>query len=108
MEACSTGEGRATRHAFVVVCLEGTNTRTRPTTRMAPTSPNAHDKKDRAPRRGSAEISSARPRQMAPEERKKQIVDVTLGLIGEHGLQGVTTARIAAAAGVADTPLSRP
>ncbi|OFW59284.1 MAG: hypothetical protein A2133_05020 [Actinobacteria bacterium RBG_16_64_13] len=74
---------------------------------MAPTSPNAHDKKDRAPRRGSAEISSARPRQMAPEERKKQIVDVTLGLIGKHGIQGVTTARIAAAAGVAEPTLYR-
>jgi TetR/AcrR family transcriptional regulator len=44
---------------------------------------------------------------MTQDERKKQIVDVTLGLIGKYGIQGATTARIAAAAGVAEPTLYR-
>lgn len=44
---------------------------------------------------------------MTQEERKKQIVDVTLDLIGKYGIQGATTARIAAAAGVAEPTLYR-
>jgi TetR/AcrR family transcriptional regulator len=44
---------------------------------------------------------------MTQDERKEQIVDVTLGLIGKYGIQGATTARIAAAAGVAEPTLYR-
>ncbi len=44
---------------------------------------------------------------MTQEQRKKQIVDVTLGLIGKYGIQGATTARIAAAAGVGEPTLYR-
>jgi AcrR family transcriptional regulator len=42
---------------------------------------------------------------MAAEDRKRQIVDVTLGLIAVHGLHGATMARIAAAAGVRQASL---
>ena len=37
---------------------------------------------------------------MAAAARKEQIVEVTLRLVAEHGIQGATTSRIAAAAGV--------
>jgi AcrR family transcriptional regulator len=37
---------------------------------------------------------------MTAEARKRQIVEVTLDLIAEHGLPGATMARIAAAAGI--------
>ncbi len=42
---------------------------------------------------------------MTAEARKKQIVEVTLDLISEHGLRGATMARIAAAAGIRQASL---
>lgn len=44
-------------------------------------------------------------KRMTGEERKKQIVRVTLDLVAKHGVQGTTTARIAAAAGVSEKTL---
>lgn len=44
-------------------------------------------------------------RRMTAEARKRQIVEVTLDLIAEHGLRGATMARIAAAAGVRQASL---
>jgi AcrR family transcriptional regulator len=41
------------------------------------------------------------------EERKAQIVEVTLQLISDHGVQGTSTKRIAAAAGVSEATLYR-
>ena len=41
------------------------------------------------------------------EERKAQIVEVTLQLISAHGVQGTSTKRIAAAAGVSEATLYR-
>jgi AcrR family transcriptional regulator len=42
---------------------------------------------------------------MAADARRRQIVEVTLGIIARHGLQGVTMARIAAGAGVRQSTL---
>lgn len=42
---------------------------------------------------------------MNAEARKRQIVEVTLELIAEHGLRGATMARIAAAAGIRQASL---
>jgi AcrR family transcriptional regulator len=42
---------------------------------------------------------------MAAEARKRQIVEVALDLIAKHGLQGATTARIAAGAGIRQASL---
>jgi AcrR family transcriptional regulator len=42
---------------------------------------------------------------MSAEARKRQIVEVTLDLIAEHGLPGATMARIAAAAGIRQASL---
>jgi AcrR family transcriptional regulator len=42
---------------------------------------------------------------MKAEARKRQIVEVTLDLITEHGLRGATMARIAAAAGIRQASL---
>ena len=42
---------------------------------------------------------------MTAGQRKAQIIDVTLRLVDEHGIQGTTTARIAAAAGVTEPTL---
>ena len=44
---------------------------------------------------------------MTQEERKRQIVEVTLQLIQERGLVGATTPSIAAAAGVTEPTLYR-
>ena len=52
-----------------------------------------------------ADSTMARP--MSGEQRKQQIVDVTLRLIGKHGIEGATTARIAEAAGVTEPTLYR-
>ncbi|HLA82404.1 MAG TPA: helix-turn-helix domain-containing protein, partial [Thermoleophilia bacterium] len=51
---------------------------------------------DRTPRR---------TQRMTAEARKHQIVDVALDLIQNHGLQGVTMARIAAGAGIRQASL---
>jgi AcrR family transcriptional regulator len=42
---------------------------------------------------------------MTAEARKRQIVEVTLDIIAEHGLRGATMARIAAAAGIRQASL---
>ena len=42
---------------------------------------------------------------MTAGQRKAQIIDVTLRLVDKHGVQGTTTARIAAAAGVTEPTL---
>ena len=39
------------------------------------------------------------------EERRRQIIEVTLGVVAEFGVQGTTTRRIAAAAGVSEATL---
>jgi len=44
-------------------------------------------------------------RMTAGQERRAQIIEVTLRLVDEHGVQGATTARIAAAAGVTEPTL---
>jgi len=44
-------------------------------------------------------------RRMTAEARKRQIAEVTLDLIAEHGLRGATMARIAAAAGIRQASL---
>lgn len=45
------------------------------------------------------------PKRMSAQARKRQIVEVTLDLIAEHGLRGATMARIAAAAGIRQASL---
>ena len=40
-------------------------------------------------------------------ERKRQIVEVTMGVVAKYGVQGTTTSRIAAAAGVSEATLYR-
>lgn len=42
---------------------------------------------------------------MTAEERKAQIIEVVLNLVDRYGVQGTTTARIAAAAGVSEPTL---
>lgn len=58
---------------------------------------------------GDKQTSTSSPprlaKRMTGEERKKQIVQVTLDLVAKHGVQGTTTARIAAAAGVSEKAL---
>lgn len=46
-------------------------------------------------------------KRLTGEERKAQIVEVTLRLISAHGVQGTSTKRIAAAAGVSEAALYR-
>jgi AcrR family transcriptional regulator len=50
---------------------------------------------------------STRWKHMAEEEKKRRIVDAVLGLIAKHGVQGTTTARIAAAVGVSEPTIYR-
>ena len=42
---------------------------------------------------------------MTGTQRKQLIVDMTIGLVGEHGVEGTSTARIASAAGVSEKTL---
>ena len=42
---------------------------------------------------------------MTADARKRQIVEVTLGLIAKYGLQGATMSRIAAGAGIRQASL---
>jgi AcrR family transcriptional regulator len=44
---------------------------------------------------------------MAAADRKRQIVEVTMGLVATHGVQATSTSRIAAAAGVSEATLYR-
>lgn len=48
---------------------------------------------------------SNKPRRMKAEDRKRQIVEVTLDLIAKRGLRGATMARIAAGAGIRQASL---
>jgi TetR/AcrR family transcriptional regulator len=52
-----------------------------------------------------AEARKARRPRMAAVERKAQIIEVVLTLVDKHGVQGATTARIAATAGVTEPTL---
>jgi AcrR family transcriptional regulator len=50
---------------------------------------------------------TSRPRRMTAAQRKQQIVEVTMDLVAKNGVQGTTTSRIAAAAGVSEATLYR-
>jgi AcrR family transcriptional regulator len=52
-----------------------------------------------------AASSSGTPRRMTGAERKKRIVEATVDIVARHGVQGATTARIAAAAGISEKSL---
>ena len=53
-----------------------------------------------------AKSGPARPsKRMTGAERKKRIVEATVEVVAEHGVQGATTARIAAAAGISEKTL---
>jgi AcrR family transcriptional regulator len=49
--------------------------------------------------------ASARSRRLAPEERRKQIVEAVIEVVAERGVPGATVSRIAAAAGVSEGTL---
>ncbi len=53
------------------------------------------------------EPMSTRWKHMTDTEKRQRIVDAVLLLIGKHGLQGTTTARIAATVGVSEPTLYR-
>jgi AcrR family transcriptional regulator len=55
----------------------------------------------------SHEPMSVRWKRMTEAEKKRRIVDAVLDLIDKHGVQGATTARIAAAVGVSEPTLYR-
>jgi AcrR family transcriptional regulator len=46
-------------------------------------------------------------RRVTGEERKQSIIDATIELVAQHGVQGATTARIAAAEGISEKILYR-
>jgi AcrR family transcriptional regulator len=48
-----------------------------------------------------------RTRRLRAPERKRQIVEVTMDVVAKYGVQGTTTSRIAAAAGVSEATLYR-
>ncbi len=50
---------------------------------------------------------SLRWKQLSEEEKRRRIVEAVLQLIAKHGVQGTTTARIAAAVGVSEPTLYR-
>ena len=50
---------------------------------------------------------SARWKRMPDEEKRERIVDAVLQVIADHGVQGTTTARIAAEAGVSEPTIYR-
>jgi TetR/AcrR family transcriptional regulator len=50
-------------------------------------------------------VSGDSPKRMTAGERRAQIIEVVLGLVDTYGVQGTTTARIAAAAGVTEPTL---
>ncbi len=52
-------------------------------------------------------VVSAGPKRMSGDQRKRQIIEVTLRLMEKHGIEGATTARIAAGAGVSEPTLYR-
>jgi AcrR family transcriptional regulator len=55
----------------------------------------------------SREPLSSRWKRMSEEEKEQRIVDAVLHVIAKHGVQGTTTARIAAAAGVSEPTIYR-
>jgi AcrR family transcriptional regulator len=55
----------------------------------------------------SAVPMSTRWKAMSEAEKKRQITNAVLGLISKHGVQGTTTARIAAEVGVSEPTLYR-
>jgi AcrR family transcriptional regulator len=56
---------------------------------------------------GTREPLSTRWKRMSVEEKRQRIVDAVLLLISKHGVQGTTTARIAAAVGVSEPTIYR-
>ncbi len=48
-----------------------------------------------------------RTRRLSAPDRKRQIVEVTMDVVARYGIQGTTTSRIAAAAGVSEATLYR-
>jgi len=65
------------------------------------------EKKKGSARGQSREPLSTRWKQMTAEEKHARIVDAVLVMIAEHGVQGTTTARIAAAVGVSEPTIYR-
>jgi AcrR family transcriptional regulator len=55
----------------------------------------------------STQSSQAKVTRMTPGQRKAQVIDVTVRLLDEFGVQGATTPRIAAAAGVSEPILHK-
>jgi AcrR family transcriptional regulator len=53
----------------------------------------------------TAASQTKRPGRMTAAERKKQIVEATAAIVAEYGVHGATTARIAAASGIAEKTL---
>jgi AcrR family transcriptional regulator len=53
------------------------------------------------------EPMSVRWKRMAEDEKRERIVDAVLSVIAKHGVQGTTTARIAAGAGVSEPTIYR-
>jgi AcrR family transcriptional regulator len=58
-------------------------------------------------KRRSREPLSTRWKRMTAEEKHRRIVDAVLMLVAKHGVQGTTTARIAAAVGVSEPTIYR-
>jgi AcrR family transcriptional regulator len=59
------------------------------------------------PRKRTREQFSAKWKRMTDEEKRERIVDAVLTLIAKQGVQGTTTARIAAAVGVSEPTIYR-
>jgi len=54
-----------------------------------------------------ADAGPTRTRRLSGAERKEQIIEVTMDVVAKYGVQGTTTSRIAAAAGVSEATLYR-
>jgi AcrR family transcriptional regulator len=55
----------------------------------------------------NADVGPARAKRLSGAERKRQIIEVTMDVVAQYGVQGTTTSRIAAAAGVSEATLYR-
>lgn len=53
------------------------------------------------------DTAPARSKRMTQEQRKRQIIEVTLNLIEREGIEGATTARIASGSGITEPTLYR-
>jgi TetR/AcrR family transcriptional regulator, regulator of biofilm formation and stress response len=51
------------------------------------------------------ETPTPKARRMTGAERRQRIIEATVEIVAEHGVQGATTARIAAAAGISEKTL---